>query len=84
GKPILPGRSDQDQLDQIYKLCGTPTDTTWEGYSTLANEREVANRNEDESTRGSSSTQDSHRQNKKDRRSRKRSSRTPDTSHSKK
>ncbi|KAF0384368.1 Pkinase-domain-containing protein [Gigaspora margarita] len=121
GKPILPGRSDQDQLDQIYRLCGTPTESTWEGYTTLSNgmeivpnkyprkvvsefenlptydssheyhhrkpqkkEREVANRNDDESARGSNSTQDGYRQNKKDRRSKKRNSRTPDTSHSKK
>ncbi|CAG8745466.1 11646_t:CDS:2, partial [Dentiscutata heterogama] len=124
------------QLDQIYKLCGTPTEATWEGYTTLSNdkilicnpkdrlnafqaldhdyffteplpadpknlptydssheyhhrkpqkkEREVANRNDEESARGSNSTQDGYRQNKKDRRSKKRNSRTPDTSHSKK
>ncbi|CAG8444370.1 3755_t:CDS:2 [Diversispora eburnea] len=29
GSPILRGRSDQDQLDLIFKLCGTPTEEDW-------------------------------------------------------
>ncbi|KZT00647.1 Pkinase-domain-containing protein [Laetiporus sulphureus 93-53] len=34
-KPILPGASDLDQLDKIWRLCGTPTQYTWPGYDAL-------------------------------------------------
>ena len=27
--PILPGSKDEEQLDLIYSLCGTPTKETW-------------------------------------------------------
>ena len=35
-KPILPGRREPEQLDLIYKLCGTPTEETWPGVTSLA------------------------------------------------
>jgi cyclin-dependent kinase 12/13 len=28
-KPIFPGKTEIDQLDLIFRLCGTPTDETW-------------------------------------------------------
>ncbi|KAH9941132.1 Pkinase-domain-containing protein [Epithele typhae] len=34
-KPILPGSSDLDQLDKIWRLCGTPTAQSWPDYPTL-------------------------------------------------
>ena len=34
-KPILPGRNEYEQLDKIFQLCGTPTDSTWPGVSRL-------------------------------------------------
>ena len=27
--PILPGTHEQEQLNLIYSLCGTPTDESW-------------------------------------------------------
>ena len=29
GKPILPGKNEMEQLDLIFKLCGTPTPNNW-------------------------------------------------------
>ncbi|XP_010929623.1 probable serine/threonine-protein kinase At1g54610 [Elaeis guineensis] len=29
GKPILPGRTEVEQLHRIFKLCGTPSDKYW-------------------------------------------------------
>ncbi|XP_022719252.1 probable serine/threonine-protein kinase At1g54610 isoform X1 [Durio zibethinus] len=29
GKPILPGRTEVEQLHKIYKLCGSPSDEYW-------------------------------------------------------
>ncbi|KAL6132604.1 hypothetical protein ACLB2K_064844 [Fragaria x ananassa] len=29
GKPIMPGRTEVEQLHKIYKLCGSPTDEYW-------------------------------------------------------
>lgn len=29
GKPILPGKSEMEQLDLIFKLCGSPTPENW-------------------------------------------------------
>ncbi|CAN4116458.1 unnamed protein product [Withania somnifera] len=29
GRPILPGRTEVEQLHKIFKLCGTPTDDYW-------------------------------------------------------
>lgn len=34
-KPILPGNSDLDQLDKIWRLCGTPNQHTWPDYDAL-------------------------------------------------
>jgi len=35
GKPLIEGRSDLDQLMQIFKLCGSPTEETMPGYAQL-------------------------------------------------
>lgn len=35
-KPIFPGRSEIDQLELIYKLCGTPNDENWPGAKELS------------------------------------------------
>lgn len=34
-RAILPGKSDLDQLELIWNLCGTPTENTWPGKSYL-------------------------------------------------
>lgn len=34
-KAIFPGKNEVDQLDCIFKLCGSPTEDSWPGYSTL-------------------------------------------------
>lgn len=36
GKPIMPGRTEVEQLHKIYKLCGSPSDEYWK-KSKLAN-----------------------------------------------
>lgn len=36
GKPIMPGRTEVEQLHKIYKLCGSPSDDYWK-KSKLAN-----------------------------------------------
>ncbi|KAI9486861.1 MAG: kinase-like domain-containing protein [Benjaminiella poitrasii] len=35
-KPLLPGNTEQAQLDLIIKLLGTPNDTIWPGFSKLS------------------------------------------------
>ncbi len=35
GRPLLQGSSDLDQLDRIFRLCGTPTDATMPGFTSL-------------------------------------------------
>ena len=35
-KPIFPGRSEIDQLELTYKLCGTPNDENWPNAEKLA------------------------------------------------
>jgi len=34
-KPLFPGRNEIDQLELIFKLCGTPTEATWPSVSKL-------------------------------------------------
>lgn len=34
-KPLLPGNTEQAQLDMIVKLLGSPNDTIWPGFSKL-------------------------------------------------
>lgn len=34
-KPLFPGKSDTNQIEQITKLLGTPNDTIWPGYSSM-------------------------------------------------
>lgn len=34
-KPLFPGRNEIDQLELIFKLCGTPTEATWPNVSKL-------------------------------------------------
>ncbi|KAG0351977.1 serine/threonine protein kinase, CMGC, CDC2/CDK sub [Podila minutissima] len=35
GRPVLQGVSDQDQLDKIFQLCGSPTEDNMPGWSSL-------------------------------------------------
>uniref|UniRef100_A0A915PXC8 Cell division protein kinase 5 n=1 Tax=Setaria digitata TaxID=48799 RepID=A0A915PXC8_9BILA len=35
GRPLFPGADVDDQLKRIFKMLGTPTDTTWPGLSQL-------------------------------------------------
>lgn len=35
GKPILAGTSDVDQAHRIFKLCGSPTESTMPGFSNM-------------------------------------------------
>lgn len=35
GRPVLQGISDQDQLDKIFQLCGSPTEDNMPGWSSL-------------------------------------------------
>jgi serine/threonine protein kinase len=35
GRPLFPGNSVQDQLLRIFKVLGTPNETTWPGVSQL-------------------------------------------------
>ncbi|GJR76278.1 probable serine/threonine-protein kinase [Tanacetum coccineum] len=35
GKPILPGRTEVEQLHKIFKLCGSPSDEYWKKYRLL-------------------------------------------------
>ncbi|ODQ65062.1 negative regulator of the PHO system [Nadsonia fulvescens var. elongata DSM 6958] len=39
GRPLFPGASNEDQLDRIFKLMGTPNERTWANISTLPNYR---------------------------------------------
>ncbi|KAI4338670.1 hypothetical protein MLD38_023698 [Melastoma candidum] len=32
GKPIIPGRTEVEQLHKIYKLCGSPSEEYWKKY----------------------------------------------------
>lgn len=33
GKPLFPGKTNEDQLIKIFKLFGTPTEDTWPGVT---------------------------------------------------
>ncbi|KAI8074796.1 kinase-like domain-containing protein [Gongronella butleri] len=35
GEPLVPGRSEIDQIDKIFKLMGMPTDKSWPGFRDL-------------------------------------------------
>ncbi|KAG9302799.1 hypothetical protein G9A89_009576 [Geosiphon pyriformis] len=41
GKPILPGRSDFDQLEIIFQLCGSPTEESWPNWKELPLSKDV-------------------------------------------
>ncbi|CAG8549033.1 2321_t:CDS:10 [Ambispora leptoticha] len=41
GAPILPGRSDMDQLDLIFKLCGSPNEKSMPGWQKLPGCRDL-------------------------------------------
>ena len=34
-KPIFCGENDMDQLNQIFKIRGTPTENTWPGFNDM-------------------------------------------------
>merc|ERR1712023_578031 len=29
GRPLFPGKTEQDQLQKVFKVCGTPSETMW-------------------------------------------------------
>ncbi|KAG2317305.1 hypothetical protein Bca52824_020427 [Brassica carinata] len=35
GKPILPGKTETEQLTKIYELCGSPDENNWPGVSKM-------------------------------------------------
>jgi cyclin-dependent kinase 12/13 len=35
GKPILPGKNEMEQVDLIFRLCGTPSEEVWPGCGKL-------------------------------------------------
>jgi len=35
GKPILPGKSEPEQLTKIFELCGTPDELSWPGLTKM-------------------------------------------------
>ena len=35
GRPLLPGNDEADQIDLIFRTCGSPTEATWPGASAL-------------------------------------------------
>ncbi|KFK28183.1 hypothetical protein AALP_AA8G483100 [Arabis alpina] len=35
GKPILPGKTENEQLTKIYELCGSPDENIWPGVSKM-------------------------------------------------
>ena len=37
GEPIFRGNNEKEQIEQIYKICGTPNDLSWQGFSLLPN-----------------------------------------------
>ncbi|OBZ88860.1 Cyclin-dependent kinase 11B [Choanephora cucurbitarum] len=39
---LLPGRSEIDQLDRIFKLLGSPTEETWPGFSELPHAKNIS------------------------------------------
>lgn len=41
-KPLLPGKSEANQIDLIVTLLGTPTDAIWPGFSSLPLARQVS------------------------------------------
>jgi len=40
-EPLLPGRSELDQIDKIFKLLGTPNDKIWPGFSSLPGSKKI-------------------------------------------
>ncbi|KAH8548142.1 kinase-like domain-containing protein [Umbelopsis sp. PMI_123] len=41
-EPLLPGRSEIEQLDKIFKLLGMPNDKIWPGFSDLPHAKNIA------------------------------------------
>ncbi|KAI7869957.1 kinase-like domain-containing protein [Spinellus fusiger] len=41
-EPLLPGRSEIDQIDKIFKLLGAPNEEVWPGFSKLPHAQNVA------------------------------------------
>ncbi|CAN7046431.1 hypothetical protein IGI04_008669 [Brassica rapa subsp. trilocularis] len=35
GKPILPGKTESEQLNKIYELCGSPDENNWPGVTKM-------------------------------------------------
>lgn len=45
-KPLLPGKSEIDQIELIVQLLGTPNDTIWPGFSSLPGIKQVVLKNQ--------------------------------------
>lgn len=45
-KPLLPGRSEQNQIELMVNLLGTPNDSIWPGYSSLPLVKRISIRNQ--------------------------------------
>ncbi|KAG1049449.1 hypothetical protein G6F46_004556 [Rhizopus delemar] len=41
-EPLLPGRSELDQLDRIFKLLGSPSEEIWPGYLELPHAKNIS------------------------------------------
>jgi cell division cycle 2-like protein len=41
-KPLLPGQSELEQLDRIFRITGTPTNDSWPGWASLPNAKDLA------------------------------------------
>ncbi|CEG67305.1 hypothetical protein G6F70_006669 [Rhizopus microsporus] len=42
GRPLFPGTTNEDQLQKIFRLLGTPTEQTWPGVSQLSEYKQPA------------------------------------------
>ena len=45
-KPLLPGKSEQQMIELIIKLLGTPSESIWPGYSSLPISKQISVRNQ--------------------------------------
>lgn len=45
-KPLLPGKSEANQIELIVQLLGTPNDTIWQGFSSLPNAKQLVLKNQ--------------------------------------
>lgn len=41
-KPLLPGQTELEQLERIFRLAGTPTNDSWPGWASLPHAKDLA------------------------------------------